>query len=155
MVMDVALTYGGGLHKQRYLTSLGNSLYVIPLQFQPMGSDSSADSGRTVWVEYNTVSNKWWDTATNALTIPNLVTGGKAKSFDISCAGCHFTGYSVTKNAAGEYLATAVADANGETNHLNPYAKQEMNIGCEVCHGPGWSMPTPAVTARSSLRRRI
>ncbi len=137
MVMDVALTYGGGLHKQRYLTSLGNSLYVIPLQFQPMGSDSSADLGRTVWVEYNTVSNKWWDTATNALTIPNLVTGGKAKSFDISCAGCHFTGYSVTKNAAGEYLATAVADANGETNHLNPYAKQEMNIGCEVCHGPG------------------
>ena len=136
MVQDVVLTYGGGLHKQRYLVKLGNSLYVLPLQFNSEGSDSSADPTRTVWVEYNTVSNKWWDVANNVFTIPNLVSGGLAKSFDISCAGCHFTGYSVTKNGSGEYLATGAADSNGE---LHPVAgtNMEMNVGCEVCHGPG------------------
>jgi len=133
MVYDVALTYGGGLHKQRYMTKIGNSIYVIPLQYNPQGSDSSPDAGRTVWVEYNTVSLGWWDTANNVFTLP---TTKKYKSFDVFCAGCHYTGYSVAENASGEFVSTAVADANGE---LHPVAgtKMEMNIGCESCHGPG------------------
>lgn len=134
MVHDVVLTYGGGLHKQRYLTKIGNSIYVLPLQYNPQGSDSSADSGRTIWVEYNTVSNGWWDVATSTLTLPDAAK--KYKSFDVFCAGCHFTGYSVTENLNGEFVSSAVADANGE---MHPVAgtKMEMNIGCESCHGPG------------------
>jgi len=134
MVKNVALTYGGGLHKQRYLTKLGNSLYVLPLQFNPQGSDSSPDSSRTVWSEYNTVSYKWWDATNKVFFMPEVV--GKTKSFDINCAGCHFNGYSVTKNADGEYMATGVADYQGEVHPVTG-AKQELNIGCESCHGPG------------------
>ena len=134
MVQDVVLTYGGGLHKQRYLCKIGNSIYVLPLQFNSQGSDSSADSSRTVWVEYNTVSNGWWDAATSTFTLPDVAK--KYKSFDAFCAGCHYTGYSVTQNGSGEFLSAAVADANGE---MHPVAgtKMEMNIGCESCHGPG------------------
>jgi hypothetical protein len=134
MVYDVALTYGGGLHKQRYLTKIGNSIYVIPLQYNPQGSDSSPDSSRTVFSEYNTVSLGWWDTANNVFTLPTAAK--KYKSFDVFCAGCHFTGYSVTENASGEFVSSAVADANGET-HPVAGTKMELNIGCESCHGPG------------------
>lgn len=134
IVKDVALTYGGGLHKQRYLTKLGNSTYVLPLQFNPQGSDASTESGRTQFVEYNTVSSKWWDATAKTLLMPEVV--GKSKSFDIKCAGCHYTGYSVTKNAAGEYLATGVSDYQGEINP-GTGTTQELNIGCETCHGPG------------------
>ena len=134
MVQDVVLTYGGGLHKQRYLCKIGNSIYVLPLQFNSQGSDGSADASRTVWAEYNTVSNGWWDTATNTFTLPTATK--KYKSFDSFCAGCHYTGYSLTQNGSGEWIASAVADANGE---MHPVAgtNQEMNIGCESCHGPG------------------
>lgn len=134
MVKDLALTYGGGLHKQRYLTKLGNSTYVLPLQFNPQGSDATTDAGRTQFVEYNTVSSKWWDATAKTFLMPEVV--GKSKSFDIKCAGCHYTGYSVTKNAAGEYLATAVSDFQGEINP-GTGTQQELNIGCETCHGPG------------------
>lgn len=133
MVQDVVLTYGGGLHKQRYMNKIGNSIYVLPLQFNPQGSDSSSDSSRTVWSEYNTVSAGWWDATNNLLTLPDTK---KYKSFDASCAGCHYTGYSVTQNGAGEFIASAVADANGELHPVTG-TTQEMNIGCEVCHGPG------------------
>lgn len=135
MIHDVVLTYGGGLHKQRYMTKIGNSIYVLPLQYNPQGSDTSADSGRTVWAEYNTVSIGWWDATNNVFTLPTAAK--KYKSFDVFCAGCHFTGYSVTENAAGEFLSSAVTDANGEQHPTNPYQRQEMNIGCESCHGPG------------------
>jgi hypothetical protein len=134
MVHKVALTYGGGLHKQRYLAKIGNSLYVIPLQYNPQGSDSSAAADRTVWIEYNTVSNGWWDQATNTFTLPT--TAKKYKSFDVFCAGCHFTGYSVTENASGEFVSSAAFDYQGET-HPVAGTKMEMNIGCESCHGPG------------------
>jgi len=128
------LTYGGGLHKQRYMTKIGNSIYIIPLQYNPQGSDSSPDAGRTVFTEYNTVSLGWWDTATSTFTLPTAAK--KYKSFDVFCAGCHFTGYSVTMNGSGEFVSSAVADANGE---MHPVAgtKMEMNVGCESCHGPG------------------
>jgi len=134
MVKDVNLTYGGGLHKQRYLTKIGASIYVIPVQFQPQGSDSSTEAGRFQWVEYNTVSNKWWDATNKVFMMPEVA--AKTKSFDIFCAGCHFTGYSVTKNSNGEYSASAVSDYKGEVNPLTG-TKQELNIGCETCHGPG------------------
>jgi hypothetical protein len=134
MVHKVALTYGGGEHKQRYLAKIGNSIYVIPLQYNPQGSDASADPARTTWLEYNTVSNGWWDTASNSFTLPTAAK--KYKSFDAFCAGCHFTGYSVTENASGEFLSSAVADSNGEV-HPVAGTKMEMNIGCESCHGAG------------------
>jgi len=134
MSYDLVLTYGGGLHKQRYMTRIGNSIYILPLQYNPQGSDSSPDSGRTIWSEYNTVSIGWWDAANSLFALPT--TAKKYKSFDVFCAGCHFTGYSVTENGSGEFVSSAVADANGE---MHPVAgtKMEMNVGCESCHGPG------------------
>ena len=134
---DVSLSYGGGEHKQRYLTKIGKSNYVIPTQFNPQGSDASPDAGRYQYVEYDPISKKWWDPTTSMFIDPNTDDhGGKYKSFDSFCAGCHYTGFSLTKNADDTYTATATSDYQGEV-HPQSGTKQEMNIGCETCHGPG------------------
>lgn len=135
-VRDVALTYGGGLHKQRYMTKIGSSIYVLPLQFQPQGSDSSTESRRFQWIEYDTTSKKWWNGTTSMFIDPNTDATGRKKSFDIFCAGCHYTGYSVTKNSDDSFTASAASDYKGEI-HPATGTEQEMNIGCESCHGPG------------------
>ncbi|MBF0239450.1 MAG: hypothetical protein HQM12_17240 [SAR324 cluster bacterium] len=134
--LEVSMNYGGGLYKQRYLTKLTGkeSLYVLPLQFNVKGSDSSSDRVRKVWRDYHM---DWWVTVNTAKTSMTLKSAPAASnSFDIQCATCHYTGYTVTKTAAGEYVATGVADENGEIHPVTS-VKQEMNIGCETCHGPG------------------
>lgn len=132
----VSLTYGGGLHKQRYLTLIGKSNYVIPTQFNPQGSDASTESGRYQFVEYDPISKKWWNPTTNMFIDPNTDATGKYKSFDSFCAGCHYTGYSLTKNSDDTYTATAASDYKGERHPLSG-TTQELNIGCESCHGAG------------------
>jgi len=136
VVRKVDLTYGGGLHKQRYLTKIGSSLYIIPTQFNSQGSDASTEAGRYQWTEYDPISKKWWNPTTNAFIDPNTDATGKYKSFDSYCAACHYTGYSLTKNSDDTYTASAVADYKGE-KHPATGKLQEMNIGCESCHGPG------------------
>lgn len=137
MIREVLLNYGGGVYKQRYLTSFGanESLYTLPLQFNASGDDSSSDRTRRVFRDYHL---DYW---LNGLTTPETATfkdiPAAGKSFDLNCASCHFTGFSIAKNATtGEYTASAVADANGEVHPITGQ-QQELNIGCETCHGPG------------------
>lgn len=147
---EIAMTYGGGLYKQRYMTKVGSSLYMIPLQYNTAGSESSTARTRKVWRDYHL---DWWvngifgagqfNAATGAPTTPAAMTfktiPAAANSFDVQCAPCHYNGYSVavvTGASGTQYVASAAMDANGE---LHPVAgtNQEMNIGCETCHGPG------------------
>lgn len=133
----VSLSYGGGLHKQRYLTLIGKSNYILPLQFNPQGSNASTDYARYEFIEYDTTSKKWWNGTTSMFIDPNTDNnGGKYKSFDSFCAGCHYTGYTLTKNSDDTYSATAASDYKGEVNPLSGKT-QELNVGCESCHGPG------------------
>lgn len=131
MTFDVVLTYGGGLYKQRYMTRVPGyeAIYMLPLQFNPAGSDSSTDRVRKVWRDYHL--DWWWNAGTSTFrTVP-----AAANSFDFQCAPCHYNGYSVTQNVGGEYVATAAADYFGEMHPSG--AQMELNIGCEACHGPG------------------
>lgn len=136
MIHEAVLTYGGGVYKQRNITKVGNSLFMIPLQFNQQGSDSSADRTRKVWRDYHM---DWWVSS----IVANVSMTFKAKpaasaSVDVQCAPCHFNGYKLTSDATntGYYTAEGVADANGEM-HPVMGVKQELNIGCETCHGPG------------------
>jgi predicted CXXCH cytochrome family protein len=132
MIREVALNYGGGLYKQRYMTTLAGkeSIYMLPLQFNAAGNESSTDRARKVWRDYHL--DWWWNTADNTFKSAPAA----SNSFDIQCAPCHYTGYSVTQNAGGEYVASGVPDAGGEVHPVTG-TKQELNIGCENCHGPG------------------
>jgi hypothetical protein len=132
MIREASMNYGGGLYKQRYLTKIAGkeSIYVLPLQFNAAGDDSSSDRIRKVWRDYHL--DHWWNAGDNTFKSAPAA----SNSFDIQCAPCHYNGFSVIQNAGGEFVASGVSDSNGETHPVTG-TKQEMNLGCENCHGPG------------------
>lgn len=125
----VEMTYGGGLYKQRYLLRIGKNLYPF-LQFNPHGDDSFANRTRKTFRDYH--ADWFYDEEKKKLKDPPV-----AKSFEKECAACHYTGYTLTKMASGEYIAGAVNDPNGEFDIDGDGVPNELNIGCESCHGAG------------------
>ena len=54
------------------------------------------------------------------------------------CAGCHLTGWERYQDkATGQYLVRAVNDPAGDMNIDDDPELDEINVGCESCHGPG------------------
>ncbi len=125
----VEMTYGGGLYKQRYLVRVGNAFFPF-VQFNTMGDESFNDRSRKPWRDYH--ADWFYNEEARKLTDPP-----KKKAFDIECASCHYTGYSLTQTVAGDYVAGAVNDPNGEMDIDGDGIPNELNVGCEVCHGPG------------------
>jgi hypothetical protein len=105
---------GTGEWKQRFHTRIGNSWYILPIQYNEKTKK---------WVTYNPLN---WYNASNQPLYTNPATLAtdidKSQSEDRKCIGCHATGIDPTFDAAtGEWKG-------------NP---KEWNIGCEACHGPG------------------
>lgn len=125
----VEMTYGGGLYKQRYLLRIGKNLYPF-LQYNSHGDDSFANRTRKTFRDYH--ADWFYDEEKKKLKDPPV-----AKSFEKECAACHYTGYSLTKMDSGEYIAGAVNDPNGEFDIDGDGVPNELNIGCESCHGAG------------------
>lgn len=127
-IYTIDLTYGGGLYKQRYLFKV-NKNYFPFLQFNTMGDDSFGDRTRKPWRDYH--ADWLYNEETKKLTDPP-----KKKAFEAECASCHYTGYTL-KQIGDEYIAGAVNDPNGELDIDGDGIPNELNIGCEVCHGAG------------------
>ncbi|MFZ5996831.1 MAG: cytochrome c3 family protein [Nitrospirota bacterium] len=125
----VVMTYGGGLYKQRYLFKVGN-VHIPFLQFNPTGDWSYNDRTRKPWRDYH--ADWLFNEETKKLTDPP-----KKKSFEVECAACHYTGYSLTPSGEGGFITHAVNDPGGEADIDGDGIPNELNIGCEVCHGPG------------------
>ncbi len=142
----ILFTYGGeGNYKQRYVlvddnnnsgALLGASKHISPLQYNDKWSgyvDPTSPATPDLnykWVNYN--SQRWYN-----LTGSTLATPGSKDSFDGNCAGCHFTGYQLAKNGGGEEIADAADDINGAVYFDGDGTMDEINIGCEACHGAG------------------
>ncbi|MBI2470114.1 MAG: carboxypeptidase regulatory-like domain-containing protein [Planctomycetes bacterium] len=116
---SIARTHGGVavVGKQRYQVKIGNSHYILPIQYNNRNVDES--NPNDAWVSYN--PSNWYNSdntliATDADTPPD-----KNKSFEQNCEGCHVTGLGVTRNADGEFVSSS----------------KETGISCESCHGPG------------------
>jgi predicted CXXCH cytochrome family protein len=125
----VDMTYGGGVYKQRYLYRVGDHLYPF-LQYNTAGNNEYDDRTRKVWRDYH--ADWLFNEQTNKLVDPPT-----AKSFEKECASCHYTGYSLTPTVSGGFVGGAVNDPNGEADIDGDGVPNELNIGCEVCHGPG------------------
>lgn len=125
----VEMTYGGGLYKQRYLYRSGGFLFPV-VQYNTEGNDSYADRSRKPWRDYH--ADWLFNEETKKLTDPPA-----KKAFEKECASCHYTGYSLTPTVGGDYVAGAANDPNGEADIDGDGIPNELNIGCEVCHGPG------------------
>ena len=128
-VYPVDLAYGGGLYKQRYLYRVGANLFPF-VQYNQHGDNSYADRSRKQWRDYH--ADWLFNEATGKLTNPS-----QAKSFDSQCASCHYNGYTLTKTPEGDYIAGSANDIDGELDIDGDGKKNEINMGCETCHGPG------------------
>lgn len=124
----VEMTYGGGLYKQRYLYRTKEGVFPF-VQYNAKGDNSFGDRSRKQWRDYH--ADWLFNEETGKLIDPPA-----KKEFGKECASCHFTGYTL-KDVNGRMVAGAVNDPNGEADIDGDGIANELNIGCEVCHGPG------------------
>jgi len=118
----IDFTLGGAGWKQRYVTTIGNSFYILPVQYNKKTGE---------YVTYH--PGNWYVEEDGAFTgslygledIP-VSMGRTGDSWQKRCMGCHTTGLTkVEQNEDGEWLGQ-VGDNFAE-----------YGIGCEACHGSG------------------
>jgi hypothetical protein len=143
--LEIKLLYGGAVHDQRYIVSVPSGLgarqaWYTVLRYNMTGRDNHLNRDRRVWHDYKFYL--WWSagadlrygSADDALTAPPVNTN----AVQTMCAGCHLTGWSRYQDkATGQLLVRAVDDPAGEMNIDDDPDPDEINVGCESCHGPG------------------
>jgi len=143
----IEFTYGGeGLFRQLFATRLDAagaptsdstqaSRYLLPGQFSETRGVSRRPDEVTVpgWTLFEPES--WAPPAANGGT-PGA-SPAFTRSFDARCAGCHLNGMSLTRSPAGLFQARAVPDSGGALDYDGNGSAEEINVGCESCHGPG------------------
>ncbi|MCA9000360.1 MAG: hypothetical protein KDB61_00455 [Planctomycetes bacterium] len=135
----VQLTYGGAVQKQRYMIDWPglNGLYPV-LQFQTQGSDARFDRTRNQFRDYHLdfyVDNNGTlaDVSDDVLKDPD-----PTKNISRNCMGCHAGGYEqYTDGMTGEVLAHTIEDPYGEYDIDGNGFTNDLNTGCESCHGAG------------------
>jgi len=143
--LEIKLLYGGAVHDQRYIVSVPAGLadrqaWYTVLRYNMTGRDNRLNRERRVWQDYKFYM--WWSAGTDgrygtsddALTAPPVNTN----AVQTMCAACHLTGWQRYEDkATGQYLVRAVNDPGGEMNIDDDPELDEINVGCESCHGPG------------------
>ncbi len=143
--LEIRLLYGGAVHDQRYIVSVPAGLgsrqgWYTVLRYNMTGRDNRLNRERRVWHDYKFYM--WWSgggdgrygTPDDVLTAPPVNTN----AVQTMCAGCHLTGWERYQDkTTGQFLARAANDRNGEMNIDDDPEPDEINIGCESCHGPG------------------
>ncbi|MFQ5983979.1 MAG: hypothetical protein ACE5LL_00515 [Alphaproteobacteria bacterium] len=143
--LEMKLLYGGAVHRQRFIVAVPQNLgnrqgWYIIFQFNPDGRDDRLNRERRVWRDYK--FSLWWDAGKDGkygngddvIKAPPI----NKNTIQAMCAGCHITGHERYKDpTTGQLLVRAVNDAGGSLNIDDDPQVDEINIGCEQCHGPG------------------
>jgi hypothetical protein len=143
--LEIKLLYGGAVHDQRYIVSVPPGLgarqgWYTVLRYNMTGRDNRLHRERRVWHDYKFYM--WWSaggdakygTSDDVLTAPPVNTN----AMQTMCAGCHLTGWERYRDkATGQFLVRAVNDPGGDMNIDDDPELDEINVGCESCHGPG------------------
>src|SRR5688572_16767772 len=143
--LEIKLLYGGAVHDQRYIVSVPPGLadrqgWYTVLRYNMTGRDNRLHRERRVWHDYKFYM--WWSaggdarygTSDDVLTAPPVNTN----AVQTMCAGCHLTGWERYQDkTTGQFLVRAVNDRGGDMNIDDDPGLDEINVGCESCHGPG------------------
>ena len=129
---DIGLTYGGTVYKQRYMTTVpGRKGHYPTLQYQTEGKDTYYDRTRWTWRDYHL--DWYWNDAAKRLQPPPT-----SKTFEGNCGSCHAPGYKAYKDLqTGEWLTETTPDTGSNYDLDGDSRTDELNVGCEKCHGPG------------------
>jgi hypothetical protein len=143
--LEIKLLYGGEVHDQRYIVAVPPGLaqrqgWYTVLRYNMTGRDERLHRERRVWQDYKFYM--WWSaggdgrygSADDVLTAPPI----NNNAVQTMCAACHLTGWERYQDkSTGQFLVRAVDDPAGELNIDDDPALDEINVGCESCHGPG------------------
>ena len=143
--LEIKLLYGGAVHDQRYIVSVPPGLanrqaWYTVLRYNMTGRDNRLHRERRVWHDYKFWM--WWSvgadgrygTSDDALTAPPV----NNNAVQTMCAACHVTGWQRYQDkTTGQFLVRGVNDPGGEINIDDDPELDEINVGCESCHGPG------------------
>ena len=149
--LEVALTYGGALFRQLNLVKVPGRKGIYPLlQWQSEGDEARFDRTRKVFRDYHL--DHFWNNATLTLKDPPI-----NANFDANCTACHATGFQRYQDPmTGEWLTDAVDEVTGEYDLNHDGTPDEINMGCESCHGPGSDHVTWAADpANVGMQRRF
>jgi hypothetical protein len=118
----------------RLTNAFGSYLVMLPVQFQHEGVEDAV-YGRTskVWRDYH--ADYWYDEGNDVFIEP-----AASRSFEKNCISCHAAGAQVTGSDATVWTASLVEDLfyeSGDFDYDGNGIKDEVNVGCESCHGPG------------------
>jgi len=145
MTSRVYLTYGGsGSWKQRFALKLNTSegetkdVYISPIQFNEKTFEYVVYHGSD-WYDANNLPI--YSTANSTLSDA----AGNSRSLAKGCSGCHATGLTLDQTTNGEWVAHPAGVDNEALYAGNPSyfdldgngTLDQINTGCETCHGPG------------------
>jgi hypothetical protein len=141
--LEIKLLYGGAVHDQRYIVSVPPGLgsrqgWFTVLRYNMTGRDNRLHRATRVarlQVLHVVVggADKRHGTSDDVLTAPPVNTMPCRP-----CARLSFDGWERYQDkATGQYLVRAVNDPGGDTNIDDDPELDEINVGCESCHGPG------------------
>lgn len=135
----VKMTYGGAVYKQRFLIDWPGrkGLYVL-LQWQSEGKDSYYARDRKVFRDYR-LGEVWNNSGTPTNPADDLIKDPAAsKTVQGECLACHGPDYRrYIDGTTGEDMCDTVEDPNGEFDIDGDGLLNDLNTGCENCHGPG------------------
>lgn len=143
--LPLDLIYGGGVHRQRFIVSVPPELadrqgHYTMLQYNPEGEESRRNRNRRAWRDYK--FSHWWGkgsdgqfgTANDIIVPPKI----NKNTIEMECAGCHVTGAKRWKDpSTQQWLISGVKDIEGAFDLDGDGFLEEVNVGCESCHGPG------------------
>ena len=143
--LQLKLIYGGAVHRQRFIVQVPENMgerkaWYVVLHYNPDGNNDRWNEDRRTWKDYS--FDEFWDagadekygTGDDVLKVPSL----NDRTFQGQCAACHVNGWERYEDPdTGELLVRGVNDPNGELNIDDDPQQDEINIGCEKCHGPG------------------
>jgi predicted CXXCH cytochrome family protein len=129
---DVHWVLGGtGKWKQRYMTTIGEGDYILPIQFNDVTNE---------WVSYHpenwyTIVGSTYTAYLYGVSDTPVSVGRTADSWQRRCTTCHATGArDMTQNPVtfefGKSIETMLAATTGPR-------LSDTGIACEACHGPG------------------
>jgi hypothetical protein len=161
--LEIKLLYGGAVHDQRYIVSVPSGLgsrqgWYTVLRYNMTGRDTRLHRERRVWQDYKFWM--WWSpgsdarygTADDHLTAPPVNTN----AVQTMCAACHLTGWERYQDkTTGQFLVRAVNDPGGDMNIDDDPELDEVNVGCESCHGPGSQHVTASARGRFVVNPRL